>query len=456
MRKSTLISEEKILKNITFTLSFIIFFSVLNGITFQVAIPDISSEYQLLPSEVSWVMTGYILIFAVGSLIYGKLAGIYPVKNLITIGLILMNTGSLIGLMVTQYPMLLFARIMQAAGGSAIPALAMIVITRYIQSSQRGRVLGIFASTVILAAALGPVLGGFISGTFHWRYLFLISMLTITAIPFLRKFLPDDESYDSGFDSKGAVLISGGIASLLVFVTMGGWWFLFSGVVMTMWFVFHIIKTGDPFVSPHLFLNRPFRNTVITTFLSIGTVFGMLFMVPIMFRELNGLDSSYIGLAMFPGALSAVFIGIPGGKLSDRRGSNFVVYLGSGLLIAGFLLLSIVAGMGTVIISITLIVCYSGFALLQSSLPHAVSIALPRDQTGIGMGIYNLFFFISGAFSTAVIGRLLDPGSAGFCINPLNTCTQGWIYSNIFFMLAMVVTAAAQLFYFTFRREKNN
>jgi DHA2 family metal-tetracycline-proton antiporter-like MFS transporter len=453
MRKSTLISNESTLKKITFSLTFIIFFSVLNGITFQVAIPDISSEYQLLPSEVSWVMTGYILIFAVGSLIYGKLAGIYPVKNLITIGLILMNTGSLIGLMVTQYPMLLLARIMQAAGGSAIPALAMIVVTRYIQSSQRGRVLGIFASTVVLAAALGPVLGGFISGTFHWRYLFLISMLTITAIPFLRKFLPDDESYDSGFDSKGAVLISGGIASLLVFVTMGGWWFLFSGVVMTMWFVFHIINTGDPFVSPHLFLNRPFRNTVITTFLSIGTVFGMLFMVPIMFRELNGLDSSYIGLAMFPGALSAVFIGIPGGKLSDRRGSNFVVYLGSGLLIAGFLLLSIVAGMGTVIISITLIVCYSGFALLQSSLPHAVSIALPRDQTGIGMGIYNLFFFISGAFSTAVIGRLLDPGSAGFCINPLNTCTQGWIYSNIFFMLAMVVTAAALLFYFTFRRE---
>jgi len=454
MNKLHLISGEKILQNITFTLSFIIFFSVLNGITFQVAIPDISSEYQLLPSEVSWVMTGYILIFAVGSLIYGKLAGIYPVKNLITIGLILMNTGSLIGLMVTQYPMLLLARIMQAAGGSAIPALAMIVVTRYIQSSQRGRVLGIFASTVVLAAALGPVLGGYISGTFHWRYLFLISMLTITAIPFLRKFLPDDDSYESGFDSKGAVLISGGIASLLVFVTMGGWWFLFSGVVMTMWFVFHIIKTGDPFVSPRLFLNRPFRNTVITTFLSIGTVFGMLFMVPIMFRELNGLDSSYIGLAMFPGALSAVFIGIPGGKLSDRRGSNYVVYLGSGLLIAGFLLLSIVAGMGTVIISITLIVCYSGFALLQSSLPHAVSIALPREHAGIGMGIYNLFFFISGAFSTAVIGRLLDPGAAGFCINPLNTCVEGWIYSNIFFMLAMVVTAATSLFYFTFRGRR--
>ena len=74
-------------------ISFIIFFSVLNGMMFQVAIPDIAAEFALLPSEVSWVMTGYILVFAVGALMYGKLADIYPVKRLITIGLTLMNAG---------------------------------------------------------------------------------------------------------------------------------------------------------------------------------------------------------------------------------------------------------------------------------------------------------------------------------------------------------------------------
>ena len=117
MSRSTLITDEKILKKITIALGFIIFFSVLNGITFPVAVPDISSDFHLLPSEVSWVMTGYILVFAVGSLIYGKLAGLYPVRNLITIGLILMNLGSIIGLLSVQYPMLLAARMMQAAGG---------------------------------------------------------------------------------------------------------------------------------------------------------------------------------------------------------------------------------------------------------------------------------------------------------------------------------------------------
>ena len=99
-----------------------------------------------------------------------------------------------------------------------------------------------------------------------------------------------------------------------------------------------------------------------------------------------------------------------------------------------------------------LVISYAGFALLQSSLPHTISISLSKDQTGIGMGIYNLLFFISGAFSTAGIGRLLDFGATGFCLNPMNDCVKGWIYSNIFVMLAAVVAASALLFYITFKK----
>jgi DHA2 family metal-tetracycline-proton antiporter-like MFS transporter len=436
----------------TVTLSFIIFFSVLNGTTFQIAVPDISAEFGLLPSGVSWVMTAYILVFAIGALIYGKLANLYKVRNLITFGLILMSTGSIVGLLSSSYLMLIAARVLQAGGGAAIPALALIVVTRYIQSGRRGRVLGVIASTVVMAAGLGPILGGFISGTFQWRYLFLLSMMTLCAIPYLRKYLPhDDSTYDTVFDTAGALLIAGGTSCLLIFVTQGVVWFLPAGIILMAWFVHHILKTDDPFITPDIFLNHAFRNTVLTTFLAIGTVFGMMFMVPIMLREVNGLTSNHIGLAMFPGALSAVIVGIPGGRLLDRKGSGFVVYLGTGLLTSGFLLLSVFAGQHPLIISFTLIVSYAGFALLQSALPHAVSQEVSREESGTGMGIYNLLFFISGAFSTAFIGRLLDIRSAGFCINPLNTCLQGWIYSNIFIMLSSIVAAATALFYYTFR-----
>jgi len=437
---------------ITFPLSFIIFFSVLNGMMFQVAIPDISAEFNLLPSEVSWVMTGYILVFAVGALIYGKLADIYPVKRLITIGLILMNAGSMLGLFSQWYPMLIAARLIQAGGGAAIPALAMIVVTRYFPADLRGNMLGIIASTVALAAGLGPIMGGFVSGTFSWKYLFLFSLATLFVIPSLRRILPAEKKIPDTFDTAGAVLIGGGSSSLLIFVTQGNGWFLAASVVMTGYFIFHIKKTAAPFVSPSLFSNKHYRNTVMTTFLSIGSVFGMLFMVPIMLRDLLDLSSNSIGLTLFPGAMTAVLAGVLGGRLSDRKGSRFVVYLGSFILIAGFLALSTVAGQKAWIVASALIISYAGFALLQSSLPHTISISLSKDQTGIGMGIYNLLFFVSGAFSTAGIGRLLDFGTTGFCLNPINSCVEGWIYSNIFLMLAAVVTASVFLFSITFKK----
>lgn len=452
MKAAALAGEAQVQQKISLPLSFIIFFSVLNGTMFHVAVPDISAEYRLLPSEVSWVMTSYIMVFALGSLIYGKLADIYSVKKLITIGLLLMNVGSLVGLFSMWYPMLIGARMVQAGGGAAIPALALIVVTRYFPPNLRGRVLGVIASTVAFAAGVGPILGGFISGTLHWRYMFLVSLVTIFAIPFFRRLLPDETGHENRFDTAGAILMGGGAASLLLFVTQGEWWSLPVGIAMLVWFALHIQHAEVPFVSSSLFLIRLYRNTVITTFLSIGTVFGMMFMVPIMLRELNSLDANRIGLAMFPGAMSATLLGALGGRLSDRKGSRFVVYLGTGFLIGGLSLLSTFAGQATWIIALSLVICYTGFAFLQSSLPHTVSAALPREQTGIGMGIYNLLFFTSGAFSTAGIGRLLDLKSSGFCLNPLTSCVSGWIYSNIFMMLALVVAIAAVLFHLTFRQ----
>ena len=161
-----------------------IFFSVLNGVMFNVAIPEIALTFKLIPSEVSWVMTAYMVTFALGSLVYGKLADSIPVKRLITIGLILLNLGSLLGFMAGSYPLLILARIIQASGGAAIPALAMLVATRYFPLKYKGRVLGVIAATVSMAAAFGPILGGFITSAMNWRYLFLMTLLTLGALPF--------------------------------------------------------------------------------------------------------------------------------------------------------------------------------------------------------------------------------------------------------------------------------
>lgn len=440
-------------RKLTLLLSTVIFFSVLNGTMFNVSLPDIAKQFSLLPSQVSWVVSGYIIVFAIGSVTYGRLADAYSVRNLITIGLVLFSAGSLIGFLSQWYPLLIAARVVQAAGSGAIPALAMLIATRYFPAEIRGRVLGIIASTVAFGGGIGPVLGGFITGTFHWRYLFILSVMTLFTIPSFRRHLPGQARHDGGFDILGALLLAGTVGALLLFITLSLWWLLAVSSVFLAWFVAHIRRRPSPFVSPALFRDHRYRNTIIIAFLSVSTIFGMMFMTPLMLRGVNELGTGRIGLVMFPGAMGGAILGTIGGKLVDKKGSIPVVYTGLALLISGFFFLSTVAGLSPWIIALNLIICYGGFAFLQSSLAHTVSSTLPKEHLGIGMGMYNLFFFMSGAFSAALIGKLLDLSKGHSPANPLTVTRSAGPYSNLFLLLAGIVLAAVCIFYFTFRGQ---
>ena len=432
-------------------LATIVFFSVLNTTMFNVSLPDIAEQFRLLPSQVSWVVSGYVIIFAISSVTYGRLADTYPIKTLVTIGLILFNAGSIIGFLSQWYPMLIAARIVQASGSGAIPALGMIIATAYFPVSEKGRVLGVLASTVAVGAGIGPVLGGFLTGTFHWRYLFIISTITLFTIPAFQRYLPGQTRRAGRFDTPGALLMVTAIASLLLFITATVWWTLPLGLILMACFLVHIHHTESPFVSPSLFGNEVYRNMIIMAFLALSTVFGLLFMTPLMLRDLNALETGNIGLVMFPGAMIGAIAGTVGGRIVDRRGSAPVVYTAMTLLMSGFLLLSTFAGLRPWVISLNLIPCYMGFSLFQASIAHKVSSTLPRDQLGVGMGVYNLFFFMSGAFSAAFIGKLLDISRYHAPINPLTAAVSAGPYSNLFLLLGAVLLCAAWLFYMTLR-----
>jgi MFS transporter, DHA2 family, metal-tetracycline-proton antiporter len=265
------------------------------------------------------------------------------------------------------------------------------------------------------------------------------------AIPLFRRYLPERVLTKKRFDFLGAVLAICSVILLLFFVTGGNLWSLAGSVITAFWFVFHLRYSDTPFLSPGLFRISAYRNLIIGSFLSVGTVFGMMFMIPIMLRDLNALPADRTGLIMFPGAISAAIFGTLGGKLSDRVGSRFVVYIGAGVLTAGFFLLSKSAGHVPWIIGLNLIICYIGFSFLQSSLPHTISVVVPSDQTGIGMGIYNLVFFISGAFSTAIIGRILDFRVTDSEFKALSNSPAG-IYTTVFLVLSAAVLAAVFIF----------
>jgi len=436
-------------------LCFTVFFSVINGTMFNIAIPNISSQFNLLPSQVSWVVTGYTVFFALSAIIFSKLADIFPVKNLITVGLILFNIGSLLGFLSEWYPMLLMARYIQASGAGSIPALAMLIATRYFPIDKRGKVLGAHASTVAFGSGIGPVLGGFITSVLNWHYLFLLSLLSLISIYYYRKWLPTETQTGGSLDIKGAIIFALFVTSMLIAVNQFIWQLIPLIAILGWIFIRRIRRIEHPFIQPKLFNNILYRNALIATFFAAGCMFSILFMIPIMLGDLNQLSSSQIGLVMFPGAMSAALMGFISGRLADKKGSIPVAYIGLGMLAFGFFLLSTFSGYTAFVITLVLIVIYISFAFIQSSMSNTVSKTLARESTGVGMGLYNLVFFISGGFTSAIAGKALDYTEINFAINPFLINNTAAMYSNVSFVNLLLTASAFVLFYLTFRKDHN-
>ncbi len=435
-------------------LCFVVFFSVLNGTMFNVAVPDIARDFRLTPTAVSWVVSGFVLAFALGSVTYGKLADLYPVRTLITLGLLLFNCGSLLGFFSESYAGLLAGRLVQAAGASAIPALAMYTATRYVPAAIRGRTLGAVSSTVAFATGIGPLVGGSIAGAFHWRGLFLLSLATLAAIPLFRLVLPREAARPQEFDLPGALLVAAFVTGLLLAVTEGRLLPLGLSLPMLALLLLHLRRVPRPFIAPQLFADPRYRGALLTALLALGAVFGMMFHLPLLLRAQHGLTTMGIGWVIFPGAMSAALLGVVAGRMADRHGCALIVQCGLLLQVGGFLLFSAFVGSAPWVLALVQIVNYIGFACIHASLAKTVSVLLPDRYSGIGLGVYNLCFFLAGAFGAALTSRLLETWAGAPALNPLGAAVPA--SSNIFLLSAAAALGAAILFHHGIGRSLEN
>ncbi|WP_079477555.1 MFS transporter [Halobacillus salinus] len=421
-------------------------FAVMNGTMFNVAIPDIAESFQLTPGEVSWVVTSFTTVFAIGTLIYGKLADLYPIRRLYTIGLSLFSVGALIGFLSPNYETLIVARIFQALGAASVPPLSFIVPTRILQNG-KGKMYGYLASTIAFSSGIGPIVGGVIGGTLNWRYIFLISVISALSIPLFRKWFPDESKQHGKIDIIGACLVGATVTSLLFFITTVRWLSITLFLAFLLLTACRLYSTRYPFIDPTMFRIKKYTVTMVTSFLGTSIVFGLIFLLPIMLRELYGLSILEIGFVLFPGAIVSGLIGQWTGKVIDTRGGIPVVKYGLLFISSGALFLSIFAGHHTLFITNGLFIAYLGFPLLQSGTADLITKNLSQKQNGVGMGLFNLLNFLAGAFSSALFGKLLEANVSSLQLNPFSLLGENLIYSNIYFVFT--VTGVFSLLFFT-------
>jgi MFS transporter, DHA2 family, metal-tetracycline-proton antiporter len=434
---------------------YLVFFAVLNETVFNVSTPAISRQFGLSASGVSWVMTAFIVFFAMGSVIFGRLSDIFSLKRLVVIGTCIYAGGSVAGFALQSfYPGVVTARAIQGAGASAIPALIMVIVARYFPAEVRGRVFGTITSVVAFASGVGPVLGGFVAGTFGWAFLFLIPVLTLVSLPFFIHLLPDEPRRQGGIDVLGAALAAIGITTLVLFLSSPAWYWLAACAASVAVLVPHVLRARDPFIEPSLFRNVRFRAGMLVGFLVFSASIGVIFVIPLMFTALRGLDTREIGLLMFPGAISGVLFGRLGGNLADRRGNRVVMAVGLLLLVSSLLAISLLLDLSPWLVSGGLLLTYVGFTLIQTGLINSVSQTLEVSLTGVGMGLFNLVTFISAAVGTALVARVLASGWLDHALLPLVPPGAARPYANLMVCFAVLIALGGGVYLARFRARR--
>jgi DHA2 family metal-tetracycline-proton antiporter-like MFS transporter len=442
-------------KKMVFWIVYLIFFSVLNETVFNVSTPKIAEQFGLGPSGVGWMMTIFLVFFGIGSMIYGKLSDIFSLRALIIVGIAVYSIGSILGFTFrSSYPLVLTARAIQGMGASAIPALVFVIVARYFSPEERGKIFGLIMSTVSFGIGLGPVIGGFVSGTLNWSYLFLIPLFTLISITFFAKGLPRESRREGSVDILGALLVALTVGALVVYLNFNSWYYLAAFILFLGSFVLRIRTAPDPFIKPQLFANVKFRSGVIVAFSLFSVVIGILFLIPLMLHSVHSLTTSQIGLVLFPGAISSVIFGPIGGNLADRRGNSFLVALGLCLLVASMVTLSFLLSISPFFVAISLVLTYIGFSLFQTAMVNSVSQTLPAYDTGVGMGLFNLVGIISGAVGTALVGKILDGRWLDFSFLPGVARPAAYAYSNLMLLFSLIVIAGGALYLRSYREAR--
>lgn len=415
---------------VTLLLGISIVLVIMNTMMFNLALPDVAAAYQLSASTTSWIVTSYSIVFAISSITYSRLADFIPIRRLFIIGILSLSLAAIIGLFSNSFIMLLIIRIFQASGAGSIPALSLILISRYVPIERRGKAMAMILSSVSLGLGLGPVVGGAIVEYLGWHILFVVTSITILLVPLFAILIPKEKPKKGSFDVLGALFIGVGTTGLLLFLTNHSLILLMVGLIAIALFIVRIRSAKEPFVLPSLFLNRKYLILGAVGIAAYICSFSTLFLMPQILVNQYSLSAIQAGLVIFPGSFVAMLVSQKVGRIIDSKGNSSIIRYIPFLLLASVVLFALFEGTSFLAIMFIYMLMSISFTILSSSISNEMSRLLLPAQIGSGLGLFQLLQFFSGAFGVAVSASAL---------NWQKNIPLAHAYSNIYWGLTIIV-----------------
>lgn len=324
------------------------------------SMPRIVHDLGGTQAQYSWVIAAAMLAMTVTVPIWGKLSDLLNRKMLMQVSLAIFVSATAFAGFSQSIDMLIGARVFQGIGIGGTMTLSQIVMADVISPRERGKYMGIFGAVMAFATVGGPLLGGWITDAFTWRYNFYIALpVAIVAFVMLqtRLHLPEQERRRFRLDVLGLVLLASGISLFLIWVTMGGnapsamfpWksvetlWMTSASAILLIAFVFVELRTDEPLLDLRLFKNRTFTLSVVGS-IAVGlAMFGSTVYLSQFMIMARGASPTMAGVMTIPIMAGSMISGNVVGLIITRTGvwKPYVIAC-SVMLVAGLGLMSVV------------------------------------------------------------------------------------------------------------------
>lgn len=388
------------------------FMTAFMGSAINIALPTIGKNFGINAVFLSWLATSYLLTTAVLLIPIGKLSDIFGRTRFLKIGTVIFSAGSLFCGLSDSGVMLLIFRLFQGVGSSMIFATSTAILVSAFPVNERGKVIGIYATSAYTGLSIGPFLGGLIAQYFGWTYIFYFNFILGIATFLLLFFHLKTEWIDAGkekFDLSGSVIYVISLTLLMLGLTflptLHGILLFISGIIMFYLFFKSEEKKDFPVFNVNVFLSsRAFTLSNLSALISYSATFAIGFLMSLYLQNVKGLQARDAGMILITQPVMMAVFSPLAGRISDKIEPQKVASAGMAILTAGLIVFAFINsdfGLGLIIFNLALI--GFGFALFSSPNMNAIMSSIDKKYYGVASSTQASMRMIGQMFSMGIV-----------------------------------------------------
>ena len=407
---------------VAFAVMFGTFMEVLDTTVVNVALPHIAGSMSATVEEATWSLTSYLVANAIILPMTGWLASVFGRKRLVQGAVVGFTISSILCGLAPNLPLLIIFRVIQGATGGTMQPLSQAIMLEAFPAKDRGKAMGFWGLGIVVAPMLGPVLGGWLTDNFSWRWVFYINLpVGLIASLMIHLFVFDPPYLRKGrtkVDYWGIGLLTVGVGALQILLDKGQQddWLasnLIRGLLVTaglafIGFIIRELSTSKPIVDLRVFLNRTYSVGVLLITMVGVVLYGSLVLLPVFLQTLLGYPALQAGIAMAPRGLGS-FLAMPMvGLFVARVDPRKLLALG-------------IAGAAWTLYDLSRLNLAAGYwdifwpqfwqgiclALLFVPLTTTTMDSIPREEMGNATSLYNFMRNVGGSLGIALSTTLL-------------------------------------------------